>query len=442
MTKCHLLKFYNKKKLTVNFKGGDISSDSGLLLFREFDSKLKLLERISNCIEDKRDNRYTTFSINEILTQRFYSWLAGYEDCNDAKELRKDPIIKAIVNKKNITDDLASQPTLTRLENMVDMHDIYRLNKLLIDLFIQKYHKKAPDSLVIDIDGTDDPTHGAQQLTLFNGYYGQYMYSPLIMSCNNHILDVLLRKGNAHGSWGIVARLKFVTERLQQAWPNVKIIIRIDAGGATPEIYEYCEKNNFDYVIGLIKNNVLKKSISKLSDRAKNRFKKTGEKQRLFAETRYQAGSWNKPRRVIMKAEENRNGSNQRFLVTTIEKVPPKKIYDKHYAPRGDFERIIDDLKNGFYGDRLSCHRFIANQFRLIIAVFMYEMVELFSEYCLKGTDYINSHPETLRRALIKIGARIRMTTRRLWVECSSSCPYINLIATILSRIKRVPAFV
>lgn len=441
MTDCHLLKFYNKKDLTVNFKGGDISSDAGLLLFREYDRKLNLLERISDCVKDKKDQRYKTFSINEIITQRFYCWLAGYEDCNDANELKKDPIIKAIVNKKDFTEDLASQPTLTRLENMIDMHDIFRLNKLLVDLFIEKYPKKCPKSLIIDIDSTDDPTHGAQQLTLFNGYYGQYMYSPLIISCNNHILDVLLRKGNAHGSWGVVSRLNFVIGKLKQVWPDVKITIRIDAGGATPKIYEYCEENNFNYVIGLIKNNVLKKYISKLSNKAEKGFKKTGEKQRLFGEINYQAESWNKPRRVIMKAEENHNGSNQRFLVTNVEGVSPKNLYDKYYAPRGDFERVIDDLKNGFKADRLSCHSFLANQFRLIITVFMYEMVELFSENCLKDTDYRNSHPETLRRALIKIGARVRITVRKLWVECSSSYPYQNLIAKILNRIKKLPAF-
>lgn len=441
MTKCHQLTFYNKKKLTVNFNGGDISSDAGLLLFREFDRKFKLVERISNCIKDKRSINYTTYSINELITQRFYSWLAGYEDCNDANELRVDPVIKAIANRKRFYGNLASQSTLSRLENSIDMHDIFRLQKLLIDLFIQKYQNNPPEELIIDVDSTDDPTHGAQQLTLFNGYYYQYMYCPLIISCNNHILDALLRKGNAHTSWGVIPRLKFITEKLKETWPEVKIIIRIDAGGATPAIYEYCERQNFNYVIALIRNKVLEKAISEIASFAEILYKETGEKQQIFDEIKYQAESWNKPRRVIMKAEHNRLGSNKRFLVTNMETVPPKIVYQNCYAPRGNFERVFDELKNGLKADRLSCHSFIANQFRLLIAVFLYEFVEYFSENCLKNTEFRNVEPETLRRALIKIGARVKVTIRRLWVECCSSYPYKNLIAIILNRIRNIPDF-
>lgn len=441
MTKCHFLKFYNKKDLTLNFNGGDITSDAGLLLFKEFDNKICLTKRMSACIKDERDPRYVDYSIQDILTQRFYSWLAGYEDCNDAKELRNDPIIKAIVNRNNFNTPIASQSTLSRLENSVNMHDIYRLQKLLIDIFIQKYKKKPPKELIIDVDSTDDPTHGAQQLTLFNGYYYQYMYCPLIISCNNHILDALLRKGNAHTSWGVIPRLKFITGKLKEIWPNVKITIRIDAGGATPKIYEYCESNEFNYVIGLIKNNILDKAISEISSFAEILYKKEKKKQKIFDEIIYQAGTWSKPRRVIMKAEHNDKGSNKRFLVTNMEEVPPRVLYDMCYAPRGDFERIIGELKNGFKADRLSCHSFIANQFRLLLAVFQYELIELFSEQCLENTEFRNVEPETLRRALIKIGARVKVTVRRLWIECCSSCPYKNLIDIILNRIRNMPEF-
>lgn len=441
MTKCHYLQFYNKKKLAVNFTGGDITSDAGLLLFKEFDHKIKLTERMSDCIKDTRDQRYIDYSIQEILSQRFYSWLAGYEDCNDANELRKDPTIKAIVSRKDFNKPVASQPTLSRLENSVDMHDIFRLQKLLIDLFIQKYQNNPPEELIIDVDSTDDPTHGAQQLTLFNGYYYQYMYCPLIISCNNHILDALLRKGNAHTSWGVIPRLKFITEKLKETWPEVKIIIRIDAGGATPAIYEYCERQNFNYVIALIRNKVLEKAISEIASFAEILYKETAEKQQIFDEIKYQAESWNTPRRVVMKAEYNRLGSNKRFLVTNMETVPPKIVYQKCYAPRGNFERVIGELKNGFKADRLSCHSFIANQFRLLLAVFQYELIELFSESCLKNTEFRNVEPETLRRALIKIGARVRVTIRRLWIECCSSYPYKNLIEIILSRIRNIPEY-
>ncbi|MEW5821631.1 MAG: IS1380 family transposase [Cyanobacteriota bacterium] len=365
MTKCHQLTFYNKKDLTLNFNGGDITSDAGLLPIKEFDNRLKFRERIINLIKEKRDKRYTTHKIDELFNQRFYSILAGYEDCNDAKTLKIAPVLKDVVNKDNFNEDLASQSTLSGLENMVDIHDIFNLQKHLMKLFIESFDNETPKELTIDIDATDINVHGHQQLTLFNGYYKQNMYSPLIISSNGYFLNILLRKGNAHGSWNVIPRLQLVIGEIKKVWPDVNIIIRIDAGGATPEIYKFCEFNEFKYVIGLIKNLNLKKEITKLADQAEKDYKITQEKQQLFGETLYQANSWKHPRRVIMKAEQNEKGSNKRFLVTNIEDVTPENLYKDYYSPRGDFERIIDDLKNGFKAYRLSCHSFIANQFQV-----------------------------------------------------------------------------
>jgi hypothetical protein len=440
MTECHEFKFFTKKTVTLNYKGGNISSDAGLLLIKEFDDKLKVTERMIKCIKDQRNPSYISHTIKNLIDQRFYSWLAGYEDCNDANELRKDPILQAINNRISI--DLASQSTLTRFENMVTTHDNHRLHNLLLDLFIERMKKNKSNEIIIDIDGTDDPAHGHQQLTLFNGYYGENMYSPLIISSEGHIIDILLRKGNAHGSWAVIPRLKRIIPLLKKEFPEIKITIRIDAGGASPKIYEYCEEKNLKYVIGLINNNVLKNEISDLSKQAEDEFNKTKEKQKFFGEVNYQAGSWDKARRVIMKAEHNEKGPNKRFVVTNIDNVLPESLYNKHYTPRGDFERIIDDLKNGFNADRLSCHRFIANQFRLLMAVFQYEIIQLFKEYCLKDTELATSQAETIRRTIIKIGARIKATTRRIWVECCSAYPYKNLINIIIDRIRNMTEFV
>jgi hypothetical protein len=438
MTECHELKFA-KKTVTLNYNGGNISSDAGLILIKEFDDKLKITERMSNCIEEQRNPSYISHTIKNLINQRFYSWLAGYEDCNDANELRKDPVLQAINNRISI--DLASQPTLTRFENMVTSHDNHRLHNLLLDLFIERTKKNKPQKITIDIDGTNDPAHGAQQMTLFNGYYGENMYSPLIIGSGGHIIDVLLRKGNAHGSWAVVARLKRIIPILRKEFPGVEITIRIDAAGASPKIYEYCEEKELKYVIGLISNSVLKKEISELSKQAEDEFNKTNEKQKFFGEVNYQAGSWDKERRVIMKSEHNEKGPNKRFVVTNIDNVTPESLYNEYYTPRGDFERIIDDLKNGFSGDRLSCHRFIANQFRLLMAVFQYEAIQLFKEYCLNDTELATSQAETIRRTIIKIGARVKATTRRIWVECCSAYPYKNLINIIINRILNMPEF-
>lgn len=437
MTECHELKFFTKKTVTLNYKGGNISSDAGLLLIKEFDDKLKITERMAKCIEDQRNLSYISHTITNLVVQRFYSWLAGYEDCNDANELRKDPILQTINNR--ITTDLASQPTLSRLENMVTTHDNHRLHNLLLDLFIEKFKNNKQKELIIDIDGTNDPAHGAQQMTLFNGYYGENMYSPLIIGSGGHIMDVLLRKGNAHGSWAVVARLKRIIPILKKEFPGIEITIRIDAAGASPKIYEYCEEKKLKYVIGFINNNRLKNEISDLSKQAEDEYNKTKEKQKFFGEVNYQADSWDKARRVIMKAEHNEKGPNKRFVVTNIDNVAPESLYNDYYTPRGDFERIIDDLKNGFNGDRLSCHRFIANQFRLLMAVFQYEVIQLFKEYCLKDTEFATSQAETIRRTIIKIGARVKATTRRIWIECCSAYPYKNLIKIILDRIRNIP---
>jgi hypothetical protein len=249
MTERHELKFFAKKTVTLNYKGGNISSDAGLLLIKEFDDKLKITKRMANCIKDQRNPSYISHTVKNLVDQRFYSWLAGYEDCNDANELRKDPVLQTINNRA--TTDLASQPTLSRFENMVTPHDNHKLHRLLLDLFIEKIRKNKPKELTIDIDSTDDIAHGHQQLTLFNGYYGENMYSPLIISANGHFLDILLRKGNAHGSWAVIPRLKIIIPRLKKEFPEMEITIRIDAGGATPKIYEYGEEHNLKYVIGL-----------------------------------------------------------------------------------------------------------------------------------------------------------------------------------------------
>jgi Transposase DDE domain group 1 len=428
--------FFQKRQLTVDFEGGEITSDAGLLLIRQADDSLHLAKRIAGCIVDRRDSRYAEHSMVELLRQRIYQMVAGYEDCNDANLLRKDPALKAACDRLLSDEPLASQPTLSRLENSITTRDLYRMGEQFVQMYVQRNKKRKPKRIILDLDGTDDPTYGNQQLTFFHGYYDQYMYHPLVIydADTGELVTVALRAGNRHASYGAVAILKRIIPKLKEAFPKTKIIIRGDAGFAIPALYEYCEGEGLKYVIGLIRNDVLERMIENLRNKAQERYQEAKQKQRLFAEGMYQAQSWSTERRVIMKAEWLAQGPNSRFVVTNLS-MDTQQVYEFYTERGGTCEVRIDELKNGLKADRLSCHRFIANQFRLFLHMAAYWLVLRLRE-ALAQTELATMQIQQLRLRLLKIGGQVIQTARRVWFRLASGCPWQSIFALAHRRLQ------
>jgi hypothetical protein len=419
----------------VDFEGGEITSDSGLLLVRQADNALQLIAGLSGCIEDRRDTRYIDHDLETLLRQRSYQIVAGYEDCNDANVIRKDPALKTACGRKLSDEDLGSQPTLSRLENAVTRKDLYRIGEYFVDLYIRRNRKRKPKRIILDLDGTDDPTYGDQQLTFFHGYYDQYMYHPLVIydADTGELITAVLRPGNNHASYGAVSILKRIVPKLKEAFPKAEIIIRGDAGFAVPELYQYCEMESLKYVIGLIRNDVLERMIEDLLEKAHTHYTKTGQKQRLFQEGLYQAKSWEKERRVIMKAEWLPQGPNSRFVLTNLS-LESKELYEFYTERGGTCEVRIDEFKNGLKADRLSCHRFVANQFRLFLHMAAYWLVLRLRE-ALKKTEFASMQIQQLRLRLLKIGGQVIQTARRVWFRLASGYPWKHIFTIVHHRL-------
>lgn len=427
------------KEVIVDFEGGRISSDGGGVLLREIDDRYGLTEKATRCLCDPRDPRRITHDEITLLRQRIFSIALGYEDANDADSLRRDPVLKTISGRlPESSEDLASQPTLCRFENATDSKDLRRLADALMDLYL-KTHSGPRDLIVIDMDSTDDPTHGRQQLSFFHGYYDQHMYHPLLVfdGIDGFPMAAVLRPGNAHASHRSVSVLKRIIKRLRQAYPRAAIVLRADAGFAVPELYQFCERKRIHYTIGLITNDRLKNKAAEILAEAKERFRETQEKQRLFTVFTYRAESWNRYRRVVAKVEYMDQGPNQRFVVTNIH-LPPQRLYDEIYVLRGDGENRIKELKLELKADRLSCHRFLANQFRLLLHTFAYCLFLLLRNH-LQGTELARAQVGTLRVKLLKIGTRVRETSRRIWFQLASGYPYKWLFSFVYQSLKAAP---
>ena len=423
--------FFQEKELVANFSGGDISSDSGLLLIRKYEEKIKYFDQLTRCIDDRRDQRYINHSLKEMLRQRVYQILAGYEDCNDADYLRHDSTFKTIVGRLPDADALSSQPTLSRLENDLTRQDVIRIMNFLVENYISSF-KSMPKEIVIDIDSTDDEVHGNQQLNFFHGYYDQYQYLPLIISANQHLLAAALRPGTVGNMKLVIPLMKKIIKKIRQVFPGVKIIIRADGGFSSPRFYDFLEKHDdLIYYCGIGRNPVLERESGEFERKAKKLFEQKNTTQQVFGEFSYSAKSWEtKQRRVIVKAEHTTHGRNLRYLVTNNKTLDPEAVYDV-YRNRGESERWIGELKNNFSADRLSCHDFLANQVRLLFYALAYELKTRFNEEILKGTDLWNKSIDTIRKVLIKIGAWIKQTSRKIYFYFASGYPYQNLFMKI-----------
>jgi hypothetical protein len=427
------------KEVIADFAGGRITSDAGGLLLRELDQRYRLAENAARCLHEPREGHKVKHDLLTLVRQRLFAIAQGYEDNNDAATLAKDPAFKIMAGKApESAGDLASQPTLSRFENQVTAKDLRRLSDWLLDLYL-KTHPGPRKVIVLDMDATDDPTHGQQQLSFFHGYYEEHLYHPLLVfdGRDGFPLAAVLRPGNTHAAHGALAVLKRLIKQLKQAYPGALILFRADAGFAVPALYRYLERQDIRYVIGFITNNRVLAQAAPLLSRAQRQYQETGEKQRLFTSFSYQADSWIRPRRIIAKVEYGHPGSNQRFVVTNLSRNP-QFVYDDIYVLRGDAENRIKELKLELKADRLSCHRFLANQFRLLLHTAAYCLFWLLRRY-LHGTELATAQVNTLRLKLLKIGARIRETSRRIWVHLASGYPYRDLLALVLQNLRASP---
>jgi hypothetical protein len=423
------------RPLTVDFAGGRLTSDGGLAWLAEADAALNLCAALAAVIPDWRRRR-GRHDLTTLLTQRIYQIACGYEDQNDADALRTDPLLKLVCGRLPETDpDLASQPTFSRLETSISATTCYRLAQALGQVYLQERERDGvPERIVLDLDGTDDPTHGDQAGTAYHGYFRQHMYHPLLIfdGETEQLITAVLRPGTVHASHGVVSVLRRVVAAIRDRWPQVTLELRADAGFAVPAVYAFCEDAGIAYTLGLARNPRLSRLAGPLQAAAAQEQTATAAEQvRLLGETVYQADSWPHPRRVIVKAELLPQGPNTRFVVTT-RTDPPAQLY-AWYTARGATENWIKDLKAGCFADRLSCHRFGANQFRLLLHAAAYWLLSTLRRW-LGRLGVARMTLSSLRLRLLKLGGRVRQLRERVHLQLTSHHPGEPLWYLLASR--------
>ena len=359
--------FFPSRPVEVELSSSPLSSDAGLLPIRQFDERIRLTEQFAAALEDRRDPKFIEQSLLSMVRQRIYGIVADYEDQNDHDTLRSDPIFKLIADRLPEDPDLSSQPTLSRFENAIKIPDLDRLRDVLVDLFIQSFDQ-PPRHLTLDIDAFDDPAHGAQQLIMFHGYYDQYQYLPVVITCaeNDMVLLIGLRHGTCEASLGVDNDLRYLMGRLRAVWPDVQIHVRGDSGLGVPRMYLVCRELRLSYTFGIGMNSRLRDLSEGLLKEAVEEYEKTGQPQRRFLAVHYRAQTWAWEQPIVIKAEAHAQGTNRRAVVTNRPgwEVLPAAVYDE-YAERGESENRNKELKSELQADRLSDHRFMANYFRL-----------------------------------------------------------------------------
>ncbi len=416
-----LFKEISGKKVEVDFTGGEVSSDAGLLFLRETESQIGIINQVANAIHDKRHPSYVKHQIVQLLTQRVFQIASGYEDANDSNDLMNDPILKISCDKD---DPLASQPTMCRFENAPSRMALYRIGEVLVDVFINSYDS-PPQSIILDIDDTDDPTHGSQQLSLFNAYHDCYCYMPLHIyeGKSGKLITTILRPGKRPSGKEIVSIIKRIIKKIRKAWPNVGIFLRGDSYYSSPAVYDFCDDKNIKYVLGFKSYKPLSRKAENLMDKAKELYKISKSPIKLYGEFSYQAGSWSAPKRIICKAEYNHKGPNTRFIITNLAHAKYRFIYETVYCGRGAMELMIKEHKNHLFSDRTSCSSFQANQFRLFMHSIVYVLMHTFREKHLKNTEFAKAQFNTIRLKLLKIGARVRKLSTKIKIHLPSSYP-------------------
>ena len=413
------------KKIELSYTGEQISSDGGLLLLREVENQIRLIDGISSCITDTRDSRYIDHSITELITQRVFQIAAGYEDCNDCNDLRGDMVFKTCAGRLPQSDgDLASQPTMSRLENAVGPRDLLQMGKYLLDAFISSY-TNAPGAIVIDCDDTNNDTYGQQQLTLFNSYYHGHCYMPLHIyeGLSGKLITTILKPGRRNKQNNVASLLKKIVRHLRKQWPGTMIIVRGDSHFASKDFMQWCtERPMTGYITGLSGNKKLHQLAALTIESAEREFKQYGKPVKRYHSFMYQAGSWDAAQKVVVKVEVSSMGTNIRYVVTNLVQIRAKELYEKGYCARGAMELRIKEHKLYLKSDRSSCNSFYANQFRLFLHSIAYVLLHTMQKQLFKGTEYANATFKTIQNKIIKTAAWVKEMKTRIKVEFPKSC--------------------
>ena len=454
-----LFQTQSKREVVARFDGGNICSDAGGLLLRQTEEATDIIGKFAACFTDHRDGDLIEHTLEELVAQRIYALALGYEDLNDHDELRNDPLLAVLVGKNDPTGKdrlrdrdkgkaLAGKSTLNRLElTPVGANKNSRYKKITVDrhavdeFFTQVFldsHSQAPSEIILDLDATDDPLHGHQAGRFFHGYYKNYCYLPLYIFCGEHLLCARLRPSDIDASAGSVKELDRIVSSIRLRWPDTRIIIRGDSGFCREHIMLWCELNSVDYVLGLAKNQRLKREIAAELEQAKRLFDQTNQPARVFKDFEYRTlKSWSRSRRVVGKAEYLEKGENPRFVVTSLspERIDARKLYEQLYCARGDMENRIKEQQLWLFADRTSCATMRANQLRLWFSSVAYTLMQALRRLGLKGTKLARAQCGTIRLKLLKIGAQVRVTVRKVWVSLSESYPYRQLFRQVYENL-------
>jgi hypothetical protein len=451
MTQCNQESFefeaHFSRDVVARFDGGAMTSDGGALLLRETNRRLNLLPRLAACFQDRRQPWLISHTLEELVSQRVYALALGYEDLTDHDRLREDPLFGVLSGKRRVSQEpLAGKSTLNRLELGGEAPSRYKkihyredaIDELLTRVFLEA-HGQAPEQIVLDLDTTDLPLHGHQEGRFFHGYYDSYCYLPLYIFAGEHLLCARLRTADQDAAKGSREEVERIVRQIRAVWPAVRIIVRADSGFCRDELMTWCEDQGVFYVVGMQRNERLRRMIEPQMQEAARLHEQTGKPARVFTEFSYRTttGSWSRSRRVVAKAEQLEGKQNPRFVVTNLnaEQWPAQRLYEDLYCERGEMENRIKEQLSLFAG-RVSAETMRANQLRLYFAAMAYVLMHGLRRLGLKGTELERAQATTIRLRLLKIGARIRITARKVWLSLASSYPWQRLFGEVWAALR------
>lgn len=435
-TQCLLFEGLSSKRVEVEFSGKAMSSDGGAVLLKGADRLLGLIASMSESISDRRDSTRVKHEMTTLIAQRVYGLACGYEDGNDAAKLSSDPVMKLIAGRDPSGEDLASQPTISRFENAPRQADLFRMGTAIMETVVERQRRRLggrAEKITIDLDQTVDTVHGEQQLSLFNGHYGSYCFIPLLgaMTFDDEAEQIpvaaILRPGNAPDKRGAIGVLRRLVPLLRKSFPKAKVFVRLDAGFCAPEIFDYLDSESLFYAVGYGQNPVLNRVSAPLMGKVRRESKKSQKTERRFTSTSYRARTWSKTRTVVIKAEVTRivnrgPRDNPRYVVTNIPQ-DPQTLYEVFYCQRGEFENRIKELKHGLKIDRTSCSKFLANQFRVLLTLAAYLLLQEI-RFKARFTQFARATASSLQLQLIKVAARVTSSVRRIFIELPAAYPF------------------